>query len=104
MKVTRKELREILSEASDDYRDDSALDPATAKLLADYIVVGFETRHGVTMDESDRAQNVEILMYTMGKHPDVARKLYSAVREMEMDSDRHGEALVGHHSGRPYGR
>ena len=94
----------MLSEAAVDYRDDSALEPATAKLLADYIVVGFETRHGVTMDESDRAQNVEILMYTMSKHPDVAGKLYSAVREMEIDSDKHGESLVGHHSGKPYGR
>ena len=93
-----------ITEAYVDHRDDSPLEPATARLLADYIVVGFETRHGVTMDQSDREENIKILMYTMSRDPGVARRLYDTVREMEMDSDKHGKSLVGHHSGKPYGR
>ncbi len=93
-----------ITEGYVDHRDDSPLEPATARLLADYIVVGFETRHGVTMDQSDREENIKILMYTMSRDPGVARRLYDTVRDMEMDSDKHGKSLVGHHSGKPYGR
>ena len=77
MKITRKELRDMLSEAYVDYRDDSALAPQTASLLADVFIMGCENHPDVGfVSPDDKIEMKEVISYTMMKHPGVARKLY----------------------------
>ena len=94
MKISREILRSIIEEAYIDYRDDSALAPQTAALLADVFIMGCEKHPDVGfVSPDDKIEMKEIISYTMMKHPAVARKLYGHFEEMRMDADREREIL-----------
>ena len=82
----------MLSEAYVDYRDDSALAPQTAALLADVFIMGCEKHPDVGfVSPDDKIEMKQIISYTMMKHPAVARKLYDHFEEMKKDAERERE-------------
>ena len=87
MKINRKQLRQIIQEAYVDYRDDSPLEPATARLLANVFVIGFENHpDGGFLKPGDRGEALAEVSYYMSKNPAVARKLFKTFEEMRLDS------------------
>ena len=94
MKITRKNLRQMINEAIIDHSDDSTLAPQTARLMANVFVIGFENHpDGGMMSAVDKEESLDMIAYTMAKYPDVARKLYGHFAEMRLDAGKHEEQI-----------